>query len=267
MKPALILRLIALTFLLSVLNSCSSVKEVQSYLDNHNVVIDGLKNDWEGKLIFDSKSKIAVGFQNDPENLYLCITTNDRSNIMKIMRLGLTVWLEPDGKGKKIGVKYPLVDLERMRDMPFRTETPDFEKENPDDRFKKFISVQNELSIVNEDNYPLYLINNNDEKNIQAKIEMTGGTFAYELKVPLSTNKQAKYFVESTPAEKIKIGIETNVFKMETPSNRMSGINNPNGGRQPGAGQGKHSQGMQGDRNFEMNNDPVKLWYVVTLIK
>lgn len=251
-----------------LLYGCSSVKEVQSHLSNSIIKVDGIQNEWEGKLYFDSKSKIAVGFQNDTENLYLCITTNDRTNIMKIFRLGLTIWLEPTGNGKKIGIKYPMVDNERIYDMPNRFELPDNERENPDERFKKLLISQNEVSIVNEDNYPLYLISNSDEKNIQAKIEVSNGSFVYELKIPLATNKQAKYFLESSPNEQIKIGILTNELKQDSPMGRPGSGMNRGDGRQPpqGEGAGRRSQGMSDGRIPMMNTDPLKLWFDVKLV-
>jgi len=267
MKAMPVLKIIMLLIIVFSLSNCSSGKEVQSSTSNKNVVIDGLKNDWEGKLIFDSKSKIAVGFQNDKENIFLCFTTNDRANIMKILRLGLTIWFEPKGDGKTIGIKYPLFDMDNVRDVPLRNELLDNERENPDERFKKILLSQNEISIVNEDDYPLYLIGNNDEKNIQAKIDVSGGTFIYELKVPLSTNKHAKYFIESAPNEKIKIGIVSNELKMDSQMNRPGPGMNRGDVRQPSQGQnsGRHPQGMPEGRNSGMNTEPIKLWYEVKL--
>lgn len=246
--------------------NCSGSKEIQSVQNKEEIKIDGLQNEWEGKLNFDSKAKIAVGFQNDKENIYLCITTNDRSNIMKIIRLGLTIWFEPQN-GKRIGIKYPIIDMERMRDVPFRSGEPDNERENPDERFSKLISTQKELSIVNEDNYPLYLLDNNDPNNIQARIEIKKGSFVYELKVPLTTNKRAKYFIESAPSENIKVEIVTNEFKMDSQMGRPGSGMNPGSGRQPGTrdGNNRRQSGNSFERNFEMNRDPVKLKYIVKL--
>ena len=266
MKTGSLIKVFFYSIVFITLLNCSGAKEIQSVQSKEEIKIDGVQNEWEGKLNFDNKAKIAVGFQNDLENLYLCITTNDRVNMMKILRLGLTVWFEPIN-GKRIGIKYPIVDVERMRDIPFRSGEPDNEREDPDTRFSKLISTQKELSIVNEDDYPLYLLDSNDPNNIQAKIEINKGSFVYELKVPLSTNKRAKYIIESAPSENIKIDIVTNEFKRESQMGRPGSGMNPGSGRQPGARDGNNRRpgGNPAERNFEMNQDPIKLKYAVKL--
>jgi hypothetical protein len=266
MKTGFVIRTLIYSFVSITLLNCSGAKEINSVQSIEEIKIDGLQKEWDGKLNFDKKAKIAVGFQNDKENIYICITTNDRANILKILRLGLTVWFEPMN-GKKIGIKYPVIDPERMRDIPLKSGEPGNERENPDDSFSKLISTQKELSIVNEDDYPLYLLDSNDPNNIQAKIEINKGSFVYELKVPLATNKRAKYFIESAPSENIKIDIVTNEFKWESPLGRPGSGMNPGSGRQPGAHDGTNRRpgGNPVERNFEMNQDPIKLKYVVKL--
>lgn len=249
-----------ITFL--IITGCSGLKEIESNIPIEQISIDGIQNEWEGKLNFDTKSKVAAGFMNDGGNLYICLTTGDRSNIMKILRLGLTVWLEPSN-GKKIGIKYPQPGTEPPGIEPFLQEMPGNIEENPDERFHKMISKFNELSIVNEDDYPLYLLRSDDEQNIKAKIGLTQGRMVYEIKIPLSSNRSAKYFVEASPPETILVGIETNQFKIESPSGRPAGGMNTTSGRQPGGG--RRQGGMQGGRNPEMNMDPLELWFRVLL--
>lgn len=264
MKIRSILILALLPIVFYNFTGCSSVKEIQSDLNSNNVVIDGLKNEWDGKLIFDSKARMAAGFKNDGENLYICVTTNDRTTMNKILRLGMTIWLEPEKNNKKIGIKYPIVDFERMRDIPLRQEPAI--NENPEERFSKLIADQNELSIVNEDAYPLFLLSSNDENNFYAKLGLNRESFVYELKVPLSTNKQAKYFLEAASPEIIGIGIETNEFKMEAPGGRSGGGMQPGGGRQSGGGGGRSGRMPGGGRNPEINFDQVKLFFDVKLV-
>lgn len=263
MKIRLILKLALLPVIFFVLTNCSGVKEIQSVQNSNNIVIDGLKNEWEGKLVFDSKAKLAAGFKNDGENFYICVTTNDRTNINKILRLGMTIWLEPEKSNKKIGIKYPIVDKERMRDMPFRQEP--INNENPEERFSKLIANQNELSIVNEDDYPLFLLSSSDENNFHAKLGLSRESFIYEIKIPLSTNSRAKYFIEARPSENIRITIETNEFKMEDLERKSGGGMQPGGGRQSGSGGGRSGRMPGGGRNPQINFDQVKLLFDVKL--
>jgi hypothetical protein len=260
----------AFFFVLILLCSCSSVKEIKSGFGSQQIKIDGDASDWEGKLSFDKKNRLATGFQNDGENLYICITTSERDNIMKMLRLGTTIWFEPQNGGKKIGLKFPLPEPESFRDVMFAQRAdPDF-RENMEARFNKIITTQHEISVVNEDDYSLYLLDAHDENNFTAKLGLAKGILVYELKVPLSTNPKSKYFIEAKPGENLLIGISTNEFKMEGPMNRSGGgMNQGGGGRQPsgGMGGGRRQGETQGARNPEINFDKIELNYSVLLSK
>lgn len=73
------------------------------------LTIDGNISDWDGQLMYLEEKQCSIGVQNDSTTLYLCLTTGDRSQKMKINGAGFTVWFDPAGGGEKIyGVHYPL---------------------------------------------------------------------------------------------------------------------------------------------------------------
>ena len=102
-------------------SACSSEKFVSSW-NEEKIVVDGNQSDWKNKLHYIEDERVAVGVFNDNENLYLCLTTDDRGKIMQLLNLGMTLWLEPDNDNVRTrGIKYPLrsedFDMESMRNL------------------------------------------------------------------------------------------------------------------------------------------------------
>jgi hypothetical protein len=61
------------------------------------------------KMFSDQKSQFTYYVSNDGNNVYIFLMTADRANIQKIMKYGLTTWVNPDGKSKKgLGVQFPV---------------------------------------------------------------------------------------------------------------------------------------------------------------
>lgn len=55
------------------------------------------------------KAKLYYSFSNDYDNLYINIKVDDRNVQSRILKEGLTIWINMDGKEiKKLGVRFPL---------------------------------------------------------------------------------------------------------------------------------------------------------------
>ena len=87
---------------------CSSSEPMLSSVADSKIVVDGNHEDWEGKLKYIDYKRVAVGFQNDDENLYLCLVTADKASAKKIIAFGLTIWFQPESNEETIGLLYPL---------------------------------------------------------------------------------------------------------------------------------------------------------------
>jgi hypothetical protein len=69
--------------------------------------VDGIDEEWRPILQPVKGQHFSVGFLNDDEALYFCLVTADRNAIRQIGTMGLTLWLDPAGGGKKgFGVRY-----------------------------------------------------------------------------------------------------------------------------------------------------------------
>ena len=62
-----------------------SASEIMTSNSAGKIVIDGNQEDWNGKLKYFEDERAAVGFQNDEENLYLCLVTSNKSSAVKIL--------------------------------------------------------------------------------------------------------------------------------------------------------------------------------------
>lgn len=73
----------------------------------HTVVVDGETDDWNGALSYVEKSHLFVGFINNRDNLYICLTREEvEGRAAGAPMSGLTVWLDPAGGEKKtLGIR------------------------------------------------------------------------------------------------------------------------------------------------------------------
>ena len=224
--------LLLFPFILAFITGCSSSTEIQSTYSG-SISVDGTQLDWEGKLLYFKDENISIGFTNNDKNLYICLVAADQANIRSLMMTPLTIWLTPPSGMNKIGLKYPVREFDEQIEPGYGKMPDQQSRENPQDMFDSFIKRHDKISVVNKDNFSLYLLYS-DSSNIEFKANIYKGNFVYELKIPLITNKDAKYFVEAAPGDILDIAFETE--DMEKPN--MSGMGGGPGGGGPPMGGG-----------------------------
>lgn len=96
-------------------SSCSSTKSTGTAIkaepwQETPIVIDGQNADWPNPYpSYDEKSKISYATSNDGENLYISMQTGDEATAMKILRAGMTLYIDPSGgRDQSISVQYPM---------------------------------------------------------------------------------------------------------------------------------------------------------------
>ena len=74
------------------------------------ITIDGLNNDWPAPYPeYDDKAMLGYAVSNDRDNLYITVETGDEATQMKILREGLTVWIDKEGEQNElVAINYPL---------------------------------------------------------------------------------------------------------------------------------------------------------------
>lgn len=240
-------------------SACSSEKYISSWNED-KIIVDGNQSDWKGKLNYIEDERVAVGVFNDNENLYLCLTTDDRGKIMQLLNLGMTLWIKPDDdRVKTIGIKYPI----KSDDFDMRSMRNKSQKGNEEDFLRKYLegfqNKQNELQIVNEDNYSLYAYPINNDSGIRIKMGESMHQLVYEISIPIADNNMSEFYMDLFPGDNLTIGFETNEFQRPE-SGRGSGMTG--GGR---SGRGGYSR-MQGD-SMPDRPEPIEIEIDVRLAK
>lgn len=71
--------------------------------------IDGQTADWTDSLRYDPTSKLQYQVLNDSRTVYLRLKVADQSTQARVLRRGLTVWLDTTGRSQRqFGVRFPL---------------------------------------------------------------------------------------------------------------------------------------------------------------
>jgi hypothetical protein len=253
--------LLGTLFLLFSFSGCSSMPEIVSTPNHNDITIDGNQKDWGTSFIPVKNDNVAVAFRNDGENLYVCLITSDNQKIVKILSMGLTVWLYPSDSKDAIGVQFPV--KKTMEEMHVARQD---NNTNPDDvngRIQHLLSIQNELIIVDDNNIGIYSSSPDADKGFKAKIGYSMNQLVYELKVPLKGNKDfSQVVLNAKPTDKIGVTFESGKIqniKGDDQQRGESGEGGGGGGRRGGGGMGgSHGSGMGRGGNRSSGNSPGK---------
>ncbi|MDR3679706.1 MAG: hypothetical protein P4L41_07055 [Flavipsychrobacter sp.] len=76
------------------------------------IVVDADSKDWPSPYPnYDSKSFVGYATSNDKQYLYVTMETGDEYTEMKILKAGMTMWIDTaGGKGQSLAIHYPLPD-------------------------------------------------------------------------------------------------------------------------------------------------------------
>ena len=264
-----LLILFVFTFLLT---GCGD-QEVSSHWSSGNIKIDGNQEDWGNTINFLKDENIGVGVQNDSDNVYICLVTSNRAHIMRALRNGFTIWIDPQNDNRTYGIKYP---IGMSNDMMFNyKEKQDGNYQGMGSMVKKYLSSMNEFELVNKDGELLSGIPVKNDHGIKLKVDVTSDQLVYELKIPLSHSINNGFFVNTTSGSKIRLGFEEGKFdrsQMRQQGDRENGFG---GGER---GEGRRGEGMEGGygegrmgrgRNFGerpgQNSEELNTWLNVQL--
>ena len=99
---------IFLVGILALLGACSSSNLIRSNWINPRTSSDSLFNQTQASY-FSSENSLSLKIFNNNNQLDLMVETNDPITIEKIYRFGLSIWLDPKGRSRRIyGINFPL---------------------------------------------------------------------------------------------------------------------------------------------------------------
>ncbi len=258
--------IIVLTGVLT-LTSCTTVQNVTSSPTNEAVVVDGMRNDWTGNLTQVDDGKVAFGFKNDAQSLYILLVTPDRSSALKILMQGLTLWINSES-GEELGIKYPMKplpeDLREIRGAGNKKEQPELP-----DLVSALKRINDQIQVITKDDYPVYTSDASKGKYLRGSFGMNEGQFVIEMQIPLTGDDISQRLFATKPSN-VSLKFETGKFEMEGVRPKGGKGNEGGEGRPGGGGMGRNGGkgnhgGTRPGGGERPNLEPLKYSFKVVL--
>lgn len=255
----MIYRTMLLLVIVLSLAACSSSKKTVDDRNNatgkgtwqqQKVIADGNSKEWDkNNISFDADSKVAYEITNDDTNMYVLIITTDHTSQTKILRAGMSVFIDPAGKkSETVAVHFPIGsgDAQGMGEGPGAvTEQQGQPGDKPD------LQQMRAKALINANQYNLsgfskgnggYGINQENAAGVSVKINIDStGEMVYEAVIPMQSLMQRAFTVR--PGTLISVGFKINALPKPTMSGGGSGYGG--GGGMRGAGGGMRGGGMR----------------------
>jgi len=242
---------------LIVTGGCSSNKmlNVEGNWQNKIIHPDKLKSVAESDIYYVPDRKIHYSVKNDELYLYVSFEFSERSDIIKTLFFGATLWINPKGKKKeKAGIRYPLVNQrgdvnrENLRHSKLTGE-PDPEKFKA--ALKRYVDQKEELEIIDKSSNDVsktYHLTTS-EPNAILWLEEQRQNVMYAARIPLAE------FGIKTNMENVAIGFKTGTLELPDRARMARGRL---GGRARGGFEGRPSSARM--EQLKKLQEPTEIW-------
>jgi hypothetical protein len=239
-----------------------------------SIKTDADTSDWRGvKLQFDKAASAYCATANNLQYVHVLLIVTDKMEQMKLLRGGMSVWLNWEGKNKTkeaTGIKYPL----KSEEGGFNPADRENNRQNGSSQiFKTMLSKKTEMELVGfktELNGKQNLVNSS---GIKIAINFTAAnSMIYELSIPYTVLSKNISFNTA-----VSLGVVLNAI--EKPDFGSGGGGGGFGGARPGGGSGGgrpsgaggppwasgRSNGSQQRPDFEKMFKESSFWYKFSL--
>jgi hypothetical protein len=246
---------------------CKNQEMTSSWRD-HEIVIDGTDEDWEGThFYYNEELHLRVGMFNDDQFLYISIAASDRKISRQILDQNFTLWFDASGgETQTFGLRTARTGP--PRDIAPRGTAPEIETRPMPDETPLPLP---DLHVLGTDDKLLAYGSMKDASkwSIFAMLRFLQGRVVYELKIPLVKSDQARYAIGiGKLPETISVGFTTGKAEMERGKNSRG----PRGGGPPGGMSGgppgRYMEGgpdRHGGAHGPQSITPINLWVKVHL--
>ena len=241
---------VILTLVLCTSISAQKIKTYQCFWHEKNVDIFQTKyNDFK----YSEKGMFYYYISNDQDNIYINLRIFDSNVKQAIIRSGITVWINTDGKkNKTLGVKYPAGPQNRIKDpssglseKPF-TQNNHYGMENqkalPEHNGVSDFAASSLLLIGFNKSGPV-LVSSFENDNFRGSISTQKEYMYYQLILPLSKLPVIK---KNPYKKKDSFVMGLNYDSIRTFNMSDGGVGRRGGNATPGGGEGRHGNGMPG---------------------
>jgi len=196
---------------------------------DRDLVIDGRNGDWQGALGYLNEPPVMLGFLNDDNAIYVCLSTNLPGIREGMLRRGVTVWIDPKGgKRKTLGIRLapsapPRVPGDGPRGGPpegveEKTGEPPVPPGGAGERDGSASPARLMVRLPGRDEWTPV---ESGAGGIEAAIEESNGLAVFEMTVPLKDGPEAPVAIGAVPGTAISMSFETP--KPERPRGRPEG--------------------------------------------
>lgn len=273
------------------LTACKSSQKTATAAKNGTwqeqpIVADGANNDWPSPYpYYDADAKIGYVVTNDKDNLYVTMETGDRMTIMKILRRGMTLWIDTSGKkSQNISINYPMENADApMQMQKEKDQTQPMDKMDAEQMHKRMLETARDLYLTGfKGCNGSFLVKQNNGCGINVRMGFDEyNTLVWEAVIPF----KSFYKDGLTPSDNHKpIGVCFSVKGIQRPKTEGGGnggsmsngsvagrqnMSGMSGGNMRGGGGGMHGGGMHGggvggDR--EALYESSKTWYETGIV-
>ena len=245
-------------------------------------MVTSVKEQPEGKYeysYYNKENQILYKVTNDENNLHLILNTTAQASILKILKTGLTIYFDVNGKKKRdVFVHYPFKLKSDLEKEEFKKE----DKGEPSGRSLNYFVSQIPPELIFSSYSVAENINlNNKDADIKDSITVLNkDEIVYELTIPLSRiSKKGSFSLAN-----LSIGVVSGKFEIPNNHGPISTrpVNAGNGSGAGGmvsngpAGGGMVNQasndipsgaGSTGDPELTALGIPIEFWFKVSLIK
>jgi len=229
-------------------SSCGSI-DITSTLRNRAITIDGDAKDWSGLSLYTEK-KVSVSVCNDSTELYILLTTSDRSLQRQFSATGVNIWFDTTGgSDKTYGIHYPVrmpggfgpqqrgTLGERQEEPRDAREHPGAMQGEPGEPSLMMDVNSNDFEILGPGDDEKEVVSLMQAKDVKLKMSSSSGLLVFELRVPLVRDPLHPHGIGARSANAIGVGVETPKFDL--PQMGEHGGRGPRGGgSQDGEGPG-----------------------------
>lgn len=247
---------------LIILGSCASLNTVSS--------VEHTANEASSFRYNDSNSNVLYSVANDNENLYVSLNTSETTSIAKILRTGLSIYFDVNGKkAKDLFVQYPLAQKQKLSKEEM-SNPGSSNNSSPNTQLTKLLAQMSYQAIYHKlsETESFSVLDKNSEIKIVIE-SVTSSEITYHLTIPF--NKIA--ISGKSDLSKLSVGIVSGRFDPPD-SSAGAGSGSGQGGGQgsgmsgggQGGGQGRGmSGGGQSQGNMSAMTTPIKFWFKVEL--
>jgi len=248
------------------------------------ITVDGYNNDWPSPYPeYDDKAQLGYAVSNDKNNLYITVETGDPATQLKIIREGLTVWIDKKGeKNEQTAINFPIPNETKESGSTgqgggaYGQSSAQQQKQRMDleDRVKRALAGANEYSLQGFKSCNLqFPLLENDSCGIVVRMAIdSDNELVWEAVVPFKTFYSKAELTRPDRGRAISVCFETTAMKRPAGQGNHSGGGNGGGGMRPSIGMGgmggmgmrMGGGGSHGNRNNQNANDPMEAAYKST---